>query len=149
MNKKYVTYSSSLVVLKDKEVEKVSDVKDFKIGILKDPSSPEGYIIPKEVIKDENLKDENQVVKYESYTEMISDLYTSDIDAIFLSTDYPAIYGNMAGYENIKDDTKIIISKEKKMLKSETSKSETESTGKSVKEPFTILLMGIDSTDEV
>lgn len=149
MNKKYVTYSSSLVVLKDKEVEKVSDVKDFKIGILKDPSSPEGYIIPKEVIKDENLKDENQVVKYESYTEMISDLYTSDIDAIFLSTDYPAIYGNMAGYENIKDETKIIISKEKKMLKSETSKSETESTGKSVKEPFTILLMGIDSTDEV
>lgn len=149
MNKKFVTYSSSLVVLKDKDVKKANDIKNSKIGILKDQSSPEGYIIPKEIIKEENLKDKNKIVKYESYTEMISDLYTSDIDAIFLSSDYPTIYGNMAGYENIKDETKILVSKEKKMLKSKTSKSETESTGKSIKEPFTILLMGIDSTDEV
>lgn len=149
INKKYVTYSSSLVVLKDNEVTKAKEIQDYKIGILKDKASPEGYIIPQEIIKEENLKKSNQFVKYESYTEMISDLYTKDVDAIFLSTDYPSIYGNIAGYENIQEETKIITSKEKKMLKSETSKSETESTGKSVKEPFTILLMGIDSTDEV
>ena len=35
------------------------------------------------------------------------------------------------------------------MKKSSTSKVETASTGKSITEPFTILLMGIDSTDEV
>lgn len=149
INKKYVTYSSSLVVLKDNEVAAVKDIQNYKIGILKDKTSPEGYIIPQEIIKEENLKEDNQFVKYESYTEMISDLYTNDVDAIFLSTDYPSIYGNIAGYENIQGETKIITSKEKKLLKSETSKSETESTGKSVKEPFTILLMGIDSTDEV
>ncbi len=149
INKKYVTYSSSLVVLKDNEITKAKEIQDYKIGILKDKTSPEGYIIPQEIIKDESLNEDNRLVKYESYTEMISDLYTKDVDAIFLSTDYPSIYGNIAGYENIQEETKIITSKEKKMLKSETSKSETESTGKSVKEPFTILLMGIDSTDEV
>lgn len=35
------------------------------------------------------------------------------------------------------------------MKKADTSKSETESSGKSISEPFTILLMGIDSIDEV
>ena len=149
INKKYVTYSSSLVVKSDNEAKKLSDIKDYKIGILKDKKSPEGYIIPQEIIKKEKLQDNNDVNEYESYTEMIADLYTGDIDAIFISTDYPSIYSSIAGYENIGSETKIITTKEKKMLKSDTSKSETESTGKSIKEPFTILLMGIDSTDDV
>ncbi len=149
INKKFVTYSSSLVVLKDNEASKIKDIKDYKIGILKDKTSPEGYIIPQEIIKDNKLQDENDITKYESYTEMIADLYSGDVDAVFLATDYPSIYSGIAGYEAIKDETKIIKTKEKKMLKSSTSKSETESTGKSVSEPFTILLMGIDSTEEV
>ena len=149
VNKKFVTYSSSLVVLSDNKASKISDLKDYKIAILKDKTSPEGYIIPQEIIKKNKLHDENDIVEYESYTEMIADLYTKDLDAIFLSSDYASIYSNIAGYENIGTETKKIISKSKKMLKSKTSKSETESTGKSIKEPFTILLMGIDSTDEI
>lgn len=148
INKRFVTYSSSLVVLKDNKASKIKDIKDYNIGILKDKKSPEGYIIPQEIIKEKKLNDENDVKSYESYTEMIADLYSGDIDAVFLSTDYPNIYSGIAGYEAIGDETKIITTKEKKMLKSATSKSETESTGKSVNDPFTILLMGIDSTDE-
>ncbi len=149
INKKSVTYSSSLIVLKDDQASKVSDLKDYKIGILNDKKSPEGYIIPQEIIKKEKLQDENDIVNYDSYTEMIADLYTSDVDAIFLATDYPSIYSSIAGYEEIGTETKIIISKEKEMLKSETSTKETSSTGKSVQEPFTMLLMGVDSTDQV
>ncbi len=149
LNKKYVTYSSSLITLSDNEAEKIKDIKDYKIGILKDKKSPEGYIIPQEIIKENKLHDENDITEYESYTEMISDLYTKDLDAIFVATDYPSIYSNIAGYENIQNETKIIISKEKEMKKSDTSDEENASTGKSIKEPFTILLMGIDSTDEV
>ena len=149
INKKYVTYSSSLITLSDNEATKIKDVKDYKIGILKDKKSPEGYIIPQEIIKEEKLHDNNDITEYESYTEMIADLYTKDIDAIFVSTNYPSIYSSIAGYENIGNETKIIISKEMKMKKSDTSDEENASTGKSIKEPFTILLMGIDSTDEV
>ena len=90
----------------------------------------------------------NEIIEYESYTEMIADLYVKDIDAVFVPTDYPSLYNSMAGYENIANETRIIISKEKKMLKSKVSKQETQSSGKSVSEPFTILLMGIDSIDE-
>lgn len=149
MNKKYVTYTSSLVVLSDNEAQSIDDVKDYKIAILKDTTSPEGYIIPQTIIKENQLHDENDIVEYESYTEMIADLYTKDLDAIFLSSEYASIYSSISGYENIGTETKKIISKSKKMLKTETSKKETASTGKSVTEPFTILLMGIDSTDDV
>ena len=149
INKKYVTYSSSLITLSDNKATKIKDIKDYKIGILKDKKSPEGYIIPQEIIKEEKLHDNNDITEYESYTEMIADLYTKDIDAIFVSTNYPSIYSSIAGYENIGNETKIIISKEKKMKKSDTSDEENASTGKSIKEPFTILLMGIDSTDEI
>ena len=149
MNKKYVTYTSSLVVLSDNEAESINDVKDYKIAILKDTTSPEGYIIPQIIIKENKLHDENDIVEYESYTEMIADLYTKDLDGVFLSSEYASIYSSISGYENIANETKKIISKSKKMLKTETSEKETASTGKSVTEPFTILLMGIDSTDDV
>ena len=149
VNKKYVTYTSSLVVLSNNPASSITDIKDYKIAILKDTSSPEGYIIPQTIIKENKLHDNNDIVEYESYTEMIADLYTEDLDAIFLSSEYASIYSSISGYENIGTETKKIISKSKKMLKTETSKKETASTGKSVTEPFTILLMGIDSTDDV
>ena len=149
VNKKEVTYTSSLIVLSDNKANSITDIKDYKIAMLKDTTSPEGYIIPQTIIKENKLHDTNNVVEYTSYTEMIADLYTGDLDAIFLSSEYSTIYSSIPGYENIGTETKKIISKSKKMLKTETSKAETESTGKSVTEPFTILLMGIDSTDDV
>ena len=148
INKKYTTYSSSLIVLKDNKASKITSIKDYKIGILKDKSSPEGYIIPEEIIKSNKLEDNNKIVKYESYTEMISDLYSGDVDAIFLTSDYSTVYSSISGYENIGTETKVITKKEKRLLKSSTSKTETESTGKSVTEPFTMLLLGVDSTSE-
>lgn len=148
INKKWVTYSSSLVVRKEDTVEKVSDLKDYTIGILDDKESPEGYMIPQMVIKENHLKEENKIKKFDSYTEMLSNLYEEKVDAIFLSSDYVSLYSSIPDYTNIADETKVILKKEKKLLKSSTSKRETGSTGKSIKEPFTILLMGIDSTEE-
>ena len=68
---------------------------------------------------------------------------------MFVSGSYVSMFSGITGYENIENDTKVIISKDKKMKKSDTSSVETASSGKSITEPFTILLMGIDSTDEV
>ena len=149
VNKKTITYSSSLIVLKDNKANSVKDIKNYKIAILKDSKSPEGYIIPQEILKENKLHDNNDIIDYDSYTEMITDLYSNDVDAIFLSSEYASIYSSIPGYEGIGSDTKIIISKEKEMDKAKTSKIETTSAGKSVTEPFTILLMGVDSTDEI
>ncbi len=149
INKVYVTYSSSLVTMSKNSADKVSDIKDYKIGILKDKTSPEGYIIPQEIIKENNLNDNNEIKKYDDYSTMLVDLYSGEIDAMFTSSSYVSMFSSITGYENIQTDTKVIITKDKKMKKSDASINETASSGKSIKEPFTILLMGIDSTDEV
>ena len=151
MNKSQITYSSSLVVMAKNEANDISDIKDYKIGILdkNNKKSPDGYIIPQEMVEKYKLYDDNELVDYGDYQSMITDLYTSEVDAVILPTDYPAMFSSITGYEQIATDTKIIVSQEKKMRKRDTSEVETESTGKLITEPFTILLMGIDSTDEV
>lgn len=149
LNKDSVTYTSKLLVMSQNEVNDVSDVSDMTIGILKDKQSPEGYIIPQEIIRENKLNDENEIKKYDDYTSMLVDMYANELDAMFVSGSYVSMFSGITGYENIENDTKVIASKDKKMRKSETSSIETASSGKSITEPFTILLMGIDSTDEV
>ncbi len=149
INKETVTYTSDLVVLKDNSATKIEDVNNMKIGMLNDKKNPEGYIIPNEVIDKYNLQDENEIKEYEDYTSMITDLYSEDLDSIFITDNYVSMYESIPGYENIGSETRIIFKQDKKMKKAATSKQETASSGKNIKEPFTILLMGIDSTDEV
>ncbi len=79
---------------------------------------------------------------------MLVDMYANELDAMFTSDHYVSMFSGITGYENIATDTKVITSKDKTMKKAATSKIETASSGKSVTDPFTILLMGIDSTDD-
>lgn len=147
INRDYVTYSSSLVVSSSSEIEDVKDLSNNTIGILSDETSPEGNIIPNEVIDENNLDDNNEIVEYDDYFTAMADLYDGEVDSIFVPTDYPSMFTSMETYKNITDDTKIILTKEKEMKKSSTSSREN-SAGKSVTEPFTILLMGVDSEQE-
>ena len=78
----------------------------------------------------------------------MADLYAGEIDAIFVPTDYPSMFTSIETYQNIEDDTKIILTKEKKMKKISNKNGTKNSAGKSVTEPFTILLMGVDSAEE-
>lgn len=149
INKVYVTYSSSLITMNSNQASNIEDITNYTIGILNDKKSPEGYIIPQEIIKENSLNDDNEIKKYDDYTSMLVDLYAGEVDAIFVSSGYVSMFSDITGYENIESDTKVIISKDKKMKKAETSDVEIASSGKSITEPFTILLMGIDSTDEV
>lgn len=149
INKVYVTYTSDLVTMTSNKAKDISDIKGYTIGRLNDKTSPDGYIIPQEIIKEKKLKVNNKIKNYDNYSSMLTDLYNGNIDCLFLPDSYVSMFSNISGYENISNDTKVIYSKDKKMKKSETSKSETESVGKSITEPFTVLLMGIDSTDEV
>ena len=149
LNKTFVTYTSDLVVMSKSDANKVSDIKDMTIGILDDKTSPEGYIIPQEIIKKNKLNDNNEIKDYDDYTSMLVDLYSGDLDAMFVTNHYVSMFSGISGYENVGTETKIITSKSKKMLKANNSAIETASSGKSITEPFTILLMGIDSTDEV
>lgn len=149
VNKDTVIYSSNLLVMSSNPANTIADIKNMDIAVLGDKKNPDGYIIPQEIIKEHKLNDENQIIEYDDYTSMLVDLYASEIDAMFVSSSYGEMFSSITGYENIKTDTKVIISKNKEMKKAATSVIETASAGKSVTEPFTLLLMGIDSTDEV
>ena len=149
LNKDKITYTSNMLVMSWSKANKIEDIKDMKIGILKDKKSPEGYIIPKEIIKKYNLEDENQIIEYDEYTSMLVDMYSKEIDALFVPDSYVSMFSGITGYETINTDTKVIISQDKLMKKAAVSKIETASSGKDVTEPFTILLMGVDSTEEV
>ncbi len=102
-----------------------------------------------EMINENKLEDENEIIEYEDYSSMLTDMYAEELDMMFISSSYVSMFSNITGYEDIETDTKVIISKEKKMKKVESSVSEGASSGKDVTEPFTILLMGIDSTEDV
>lgn len=149
INKVTVVYTSDLLVMNNSSAKDIKDIKNMKIAILSDKKSPDGYIIPQMIIEENKLQDENEIVEYDDYTTMLVDLYSNEINAMFVSGNYVDMFSGITGYENIENDTKVIISKDKEMKKAATSKIETASAGKSITEPFTILLMGIDSTDEV
>lgn len=130
----YVTYTSNLIVLKDTNLN-----NDSKLGMINSTDDIEGNILAKELIKNENL-DNLEVVTYSSYYEMIYDLLNKEIDGIFLNSNYKTIYDN-DDFEGLSDTT-ILYTFSKKMKNQDTNIT----SNKSLKEPFTILLLGVDST---
>lgn len=132
-------YSTSLIVLKSSNFSSVKDVKDGKIGIIDDLDNIEGYTLAMELIEEENISKEN-LVTYENYNEMLNDLYDKKIDAMFVSSSYVSLFVNEEGFENIATETKVIKEKNK------TAISKTNTNGKTLDEPFTMLLMGVDSS---
>ena len=134
------TYSSSIVTRIDSEINDINDLKEEKIGILSDKESIDGYQIPQEIIKDNNLN--NELVEYNNYLDMINALLDEKINAIFLPTNYSILFANIQGLEKLKEQTKIIYTKDKNIKVQKTLNT------KNLDEPFTILLMGVDSENE-
>ena len=140
----YTTYSTSLVTLKDNKVSSIKDIGDSEIGILNDKTSYEGYKIPHEVLEKQKL--DNKTKEYDSYIALIDALYNEEINYIFLPTNYSVMFGSMEGYEDIKDKTKVLLTESKKVK--EENDEVNEANAKEITEPFTVLLMGVDSDAE-
>lgn len=131
-------YSSSLVVLKTSNLNNIKDIKNKKIGLYNNKESIESYILPNEIIDDKKLDNNNEIIEYENLADLVSDLYSKKIDAIFASSNYYILF-SYNGYSNIKEETLVLASKDKVIKNKENTKQE-------ISEPFTILLMGVDST---
>lgn len=133
-------YSASIVTLKENKAKSIKDIsKKDPIGRVKDKTSVDGYQIPNQIIKDKKLK--NKIKSYENYTKMIDALLDGKIDYIFLPTNYVVMFKNIDAYKDLGDTTKIIYTQKKEIV----NKSKA---GKKLTEPFTVLLMGVDSEQE-
>ena len=137
MNKKMVTYSSSLVVMKDTNFK---NDKDFVVGMINDETDIEGNVLANKLIDKKKL-DKIDIKYYDNYLEMLGDLYSKSIDGILVSSGYIVSFSGYDNYNNIGSETKIVYTyKEKRKNVSLKSGS-----GKKLTEPFTILLLGVDS----
>ena len=130
--KEYITYTTNLVVLNGTEIN-----EDSILGMINNSDDIEGNKLAKELIEKEELT-KNEIIEYSSYYEMISDLLNKEVDGIFLSSNYLTIFGgDFEGLEN----TSVAYSYSKEMENQDT----TLISNKKLDEPFTILLMGVDS----
>ena len=133
------SYSTSLVALKSSKLNSIKDLKDdTTIGMINDENNKEAYIIPLQIIEDKKINEDN-IKYYDSFEELLNDLYDEKIDTVFLSSSYVSMFSTLEGFENIKDDTKVLYEK----IKNATSS--TKKTSKTLNEPFTLLIMGVDS----
>ncbi len=139
LNKKIV-YSTSLVALKENKETDLSSLEGKKIGISFDGDIEN---LSEDIIKKYSLNKNNTMVEYESDSKMIIDLYNKEIDYAFLPTNYADVYGTREGFEDINNKLIIIDTIHKEVTKEEVHLS---GSSKDVSEPFTVLLIGIDST---
>lgn len=130
------TYSASIVALKDNKATDLEGIGNKKIGMISDKNSVDGYQIPQEIIKENNLK--NKIKKYENYPNLIDALLKGDIDYVFLPTNYAVMFQSMEVYKDLGDKTKIVYTKKKEI-------KNVSKVGRNLTEPFTVLLMGVDS----
>ena len=137
LTKKESGYSTSLVTLKDSSIKSINDIDNSKIGIINDQNNVEAYEIPLEIIEEEKINKEN-LVSYDDFTNMLKDLYNKKIDAAFVSSSYVSMFSSSEGFENIADETVVIYEKNKKAKEKTTS-------NKTLTEPFSLLIMGVDS----
>ena len=139
-NNTYNIHSTSIVTLVGNKANELSDIGDSKIGIVRDENSIEGYQMPQQLVKNKKLT--NELIEYDNYITLLMELYEGNIDYIFLPTNYILMFNDIDGFKNIESETKIIYTYEQKFEKKIVTKKT------SVKEPFTLLLMGVDSVKE-
>lgn len=147
LNKDNVSYTTYLVVRSDDKANDINDIKKYTIGMIDDKNLPDGYTISKNIINEYKLEDDNTIEKFSDYNSIISKLYKKEIQAAFLPSNYVETLSSQ-GYENIGSETKVIYKKTMSFKKTKLN-SHVKSNGGDLTKPFSILLMGVDTTEEV
>ena len=137
LNKDYINYKTVYIKLNNTTL-----TNDSKIGMINIEDDIEGYILAKEYIKKKHIKQE--IVYYDDYLEMLYDLYSGEIDSLFITHNYVTLYKDEENLDKLATETTIIDSYQKKMKNNVLANN----SKKSIDEPFSILLMGVDSTDD-
>lgn len=136
-------YSSSLITY-DFKLNSYKDVKNKKIGIISDIKDIEGNILPNETIDKLKLKNDNEIIEYDSTIALLYAFQNKEIDLAFFSSNYIDMFSPLEGFETIQTDTKE-IHKETKIYE---IKDEIKNKDSSFKKPFSVLIIGVDAKDD-
>lgn len=138
--KEKTIYEVSVISKSNSNINKITDINKNIIGIIKEDNKEVINELSNEIIKENNLNKDNEIKEYDSSSDIINALYSNEIDIALVESNYVSIFSTIDTYKNISTETKKIASKSK------TSKKEDDKTLKGNDEPFTILLLGMDST---
>ena len=136
MNRDKITYTTNVIALKDTKFGNNST-----IGMIADKDDIEGNILAKKLIKKKKL--DNKIVKYDEYPEMLKDLYNGVIDGCFISSNYAITFSNNDDFSDIADKVKVVYEYSEEMKNADSTV--LNNTGKDLTEPFSLLIMGVDS----
>ncbi len=134
------THSTSIIVLKKSTFKNIDDAKKGIIGLIEEEGNIAVYDLPMQIIEKEKF-DKSKVEKFDNYVDLLHALLNEEIDAAFVPTQYTVMYASDE-FETLSDDTKIIYTEDQE------EKEETNTVQKSLDEPFTILIMGVDTTGD-
>ncbi len=107
------------------------------VGMIDNVNDIEGYKVANKILEDYKLNYE--IKEFDNYEDMVDDLYNKKIDAIFVPSNYSDYF---IDHDNFKEEIKIVY---KKTIEEQTKKTNYKNS--KLDKPFTILLMGVDSTD--
>ena len=149
MNANEIVYTTNLIALKE---SKFNETKP--IGMIESSNDIEGNVLAKKLIEKEKLK--NEIYYYEDYQSMISDLYKGKIVGCFVSSNYSIIFaGESFEQDEDSEEKETPLSDRVKILFDYSEKREnqdiitlTDSKTKTLTEPFTVLIMGVDSAKD-
>ena len=126
----YTVQTFSIITLKNNES---NDLNIGKIGILANETKH------KELIQENQITTDN-IIEMDSYIDLLNGLYNKNITYAVMPSNYVSLFQNLDSFTNLDVDTKIIYTKEIKI--------ENNISNQNINEPFTILLMGVDSKEE-
>lgn len=137
INHEKILYTSNMIALKETKFNSSS-----VIGMIESEDDIEGNNLAKKIIKNNNLS--NKIETYEDYQSMLKDLYNKKIDACFVSSNYDILFGQDDAYPNIANDVKVLYEYSEEQTNKDAEVLKT-SSKKDLTEPFTMLIMGVDS----
>ena len=142
INSDKLTYTTNLISLKDNNFN-----SSQKIGMIESENDIEGNQLAKKLIKKEKL--DNKINYYDDYSAMISDLYDGKIGGCFITANYEVTFQGETFTDEedevpLKDRVKVLYSYSEEM-KNQDAQTLEASKDKKLTEPFTVLIMGVDS----
>lgn len=139
-----VVYKTVLLSIKD--IDDIDNIENIKIGIVDNEEDITGYILPYELIEKYKLDKTNEIVKVSDTITLMSKLLKEEVDAIFISSNYKSMFKTLEDYDE-STVLKEIYTYSKNYEKKDIAKDQI-STKTEITNPFTVLILGIDSTED-
>ena len=135
----------SVVTMSNSSIDNVSQLNGKTIGVLK-LSNEEVIENIESYLTKQGIDESTTVESYDSPIPMLHDLYNEKLDGIIIGDNYASLFSEQLGFSDIKNETQVLATIQT-VIKSSLNQSNM-SNSSLIDKPFSMLLIGVDSTEE-